>query len=519
MAPSPPARVERTQTSIQLPPVRRPSLGLRIQVLLGLAVVALFAVISTGALSLWAAADGLRLQREATATAIAAAAASAISAAQAPSEKLSSVVTLSRIAPILSQLLEASGLVEVSVMDANNRVVASRPLRDPADVDPPVALASLAGVPSILNYRTGGSGDTELLAYAPVLSGQKVMGMVRVVLMAPPPMIGFLAKSGSMLVGLALGNAVLLVALGYLLITSLVVRPLRVVEQATARVTSDGADATIHVEGPREIESLAASFNRMTASLASQREQLIRTEKLASVGQLSAGVAHEIGNPLAAILGYADILKVDAEDPAAATLSVEERLNIASRIKSETQRIHRTISDLLEYSRPSRDEARPTDPLMVARSARDLVSPMGSRLRSASVVIAGEGDAGSWPRVVASPERLKQVLVNLLLNAADAIVGEGTITIATELSDDRVALKISDTGPGVPAELHRRIFDPFFSTKDPGKGTGLGLSISRSIVETFGGTLELQAPNPPEAGATFVISMLRAAPEGETPDA
>ena len=346
IAPLPP-RVERTQTSIALPPQRR-SLGLRVQVLLGLAVVALFAVISTGALSLWAAADGLRLQRESTATAIAAAAASAISAAQAPSISLSHPATLARIQPILSQLLEASGLVEVSVVSANKSVVASRPLRDPADLDPPVALATLFGVPSVLNYRKGTTGETELLAYAPILSGKQVMGMVRVVLLAPPPMIGFLAKSGSMLVALALGNAVLLVALGYLLITSLVVRPLRAVEQATARVDAEGAGTDIVVEGPREIESLAASFNRMTASLASQREQLIRTEKLASVGQLAAGVAHEIGNPLAAILGYADILRVDAEDVDGATLSVDERHNIASRIKSETQRIHRTISDLLE---------------------------------------------------------------------------------------------------------------------------------------------------------------------------
>lgn len=499
---------ERTQTSIQLPPAPRRSLGLRIQVLLGLAVVALFAVISTGALSLWAAADGLREQRESTVNAIATAAASAISAALPPFPLSRELAVVERLQPILSQLLEGSGLVEVSVMDANNQVVASRPLRDPTDSDPPAALATLSGVPSVLHYRTSGSGETELLAYAPVTSGKRVVGMVRVVLLAPPPMIGFLAKSGTILVALALGNAVLLVALGYLLITSLVVRPLRAVEQATARVGNETV-TTIVVEGPREIESLAASFNRMTASLASQREQLIRTEKLASVGQLAAGVAHEIGNPLAAILGYADILRDDAADPAAALLSVSERLNIGERIKSETQRIHRTISDLLEYSRPSRDEARPTDLLVVVKAARDLVAPMGSRFRQATVVIEGVDEPQRWPKVVAAPERLKQVLVNLLLNAADAMPNEGTITISAEDLGDRLELKVRDTGSGVPAALRRRIFDPFFTTKEPGKGTGLGLSISRSIVETFGATLELQAAEA-GAGATFVVSLARA---------
>ncbi|MDX2024254.1 MAG: HAMP domain-containing sensor histidine kinase [Deltaproteobacteria bacterium] len=514
-APLEASAAERTQTAISLPPRRR-SLGLRIQVLLGLAVVALFAVISTGALSLWAAADGLREQRESTVNAIASAAASAISSAL-PAQTLSrDFAVVERLQPILSQLLEGSGLVEVSVMDANKRVVASRPLRDPADIDPPAALATLSGVPSILHYRKSGAGQTELLAYAPVTSGKRVIGIVRVVLLAPPPMIGFLAKSGTILVGLALGNAVLLVALGYLLITSLVVRPLRAVEQATAGVGNQTITA-ITIEGPREIESLAASFNRMTASLASQREQLIRTEKLASVGQLAAGVAHEIGNPLAAILGYADILRDDAAEPAAQVLSEAERLNISERIKSETQRIHRTISDLLEYSRPSRDEARPTDLLVVVKAARDLVAPMGSRLRGATVVIEGVDDPERWPHVVAAPERLKQVLVNLLLNAADAMPNEGTITISASAAlPERVELRVSDTGPGVPPELRRRIFDPFFTTKEPGKGTGLGLSISRSIVETFGGTLELQAPSAEIGGATFVVSLLAAHSAGPT---
>lgn len=496
---------EATQTAIRLPQ-RRGAFGLRTQVLLGLAVVALFAVISTGTLALWAAADALRQEREATASTLAAAAASAISAATPPERPLAEGGAMNRFDPLLRQLLEGSALVEVSILDEAQNLVASRPPREASDRDPPAARAVLSGVPAVLHYRKGTQGDTELLAYAPVLSGKRVVGLVRVVTRAPPPMIGFLASSGSALVGLALGNAVLLVALGYFLLTALVIRPLRGVEQASARVRS-GDPTPIVVEGPREIVSLADAFNLMTASLASQREQLIRTEKLASVGQLAAGVAHEIGNPLAAILGYADLLRGDAAAPDEATLSPDERHTIASRIKTETQRIHRTISDLLAYSRPGREEAGTTLPLEVVKAARDLVAPMGSRLRHTVIEI----DASApWASVVASPERLRQVFVNLFLNAADAMKGQGKVTVSASRESDWLLVRVSDTGPGVPRELYRRIFDPFFTTKDPGQGTGLGLSICRAIVETFGGTLEVVPPLPGE-GAVFVVSLRLAA--------
>lgn len=503
---------EPTQTVIELPRRAGRSAGLRLQVLLGLAVVALFAVISTGALSLWAAADSLRQQREATAAALAAAGASAVSASLDPDLPLAPRAQGDRLVPLVRQLLEAGNLAEVSILDREQQVVVARPPRDPRDQDPPVALAALSGVPSVLHYRTGAVGVTQLLAYAPVtLPSGQVAGLVRVVMEAPPPMLGFLAKSGSMLVGLALGNAVLLVALGYLLITASVVRPLRQVEKATAALAAGHLEQPIRVEGPRELLSLSESFNRMAESLASQREQLIRTEKLASVGQLAAGVAHEIGNPLAAILGYADLLKGDAEaqslpNAAGGSLDPAERLLIASRIKSETQRIHRTIADLLEYSRPGQDAPGATDVLVVVKAAQNLVQAMGSRAGQVVFRVQDADRPEAWPVVKASAERLEQVFVNLLLNAADAMRGEGEIRIAAEVRAPNLEVKVEDSGPGVPAELRRRIFDPFFTTKDPGKGTGLGLPICRSIIEAAGGSLEL-LPGSAGRGAAFLLTL------------
>jgi signal transduction histidine kinase len=245
------------------------------------------------------------------------------------------------------------------------------------------------------------------------------------------------------------------------------------------------------------VNALAMAFNQMTASLAAQREQLIRTEKLASVGQLAAGVAHEIGNPLAAILGFVDILRAGVDHP----VSPAEQRDMLDRVKAETQRIHRTIEDLLAYSRPSREEAQPTDALKILKASQGLLEPQ-KRFRMVRVVTEAPAE---WPRVVVSPGRLQQVFVNLLLNAADAMDGEGTVTVSCHREERRVRISFNDTGPGVPSELRRKIFDPFFTTKPPGQGTGLGLAISRSILETFGGGLDLGSNGGP--GATFVVSL------------
>src|SRR5207247_2838205 len=126
-------------------------------------------------------------------------------------------------------------------------------------------------------------------------------------------------------------------------LTQLVVRPLHAVERAATRVAAGDLGQRVSTEGPREIAALATAFNQMTVSVATQREQLIRTEKLASVGQLAAGVAHEIGNPLAAILGFVDILRSSTDQP----MAPADHRDLLDRVKSETQRINRIIEDLL----------------------------------------------------------------------------------------------------------------------------------------------------------------------------
>jgi signal transduction histidine kinase len=255
----------------------------------------------------------------------------------------------------------------------------------------------------------------------------------------------------------------------------------------------------------------------MTESLVRQREQLIRTEKLASVGQLAAGVAHEIGNPLAAVLGYVDILRADAAGDGPPLMTGAERRDALERVKAETQRINKIIQDLLAYSRPTKEEAEVTDPRKVLQSAQALLTPQarfrGVKIRVQDPVstvgetVAGRTGDRSWPRVLASTGRLNQVFLNLLLNAADAMDGQGVVTVACERLMDKVRIRFRDEGPGISGDMARKIFDPFFTTKAPGQGTGLGLSISRSIVEANHGTLELIPTEPGERGATFLITL------------
>jgi len=487
---------------------RRRSSGLRSQILVGLALVTLFAVSSAGYLALWAAGDSLRVQRESTALSLVAAAAVVATGALDPNQPIDSAHNRARLAGVMRGLTERGDITEASVMATDRTVLASRPERPPSDVDPPIVGSVLAGVPPVLSYRgeTQGDGTQQLLAYAPVHLRATVAGAVRLVLPAEAPVMAVLRQSSTFIITLAVGDAILVLALGAFVLTQLVVAPLQAVETAAARVTAGDLTGRVSTGGPREIAALAEAFNRMTTAIAEQREQLIRTEKLASVGQLAAGVAHEIGNPLAAILGYADILRADADQ---AHLSPEERRDALARVKGETQRIHRIIQDLLDYSRPTHEEARSIDPLKVMEGAVALLRPQ-ARFRGVEV---GYLPSEIWPRVDVAPSRLTQVFVNLLLNAADAMAGAGRVSVsAVAVAATRtVRIALADQGPGVPLELRSKIFDPFFTTKAPGQGTGLGLPICRAIVETYRGTLEIEAPPDGAPGIVFVVTLPAAA--------
>ena len=476
--------------------------GLRAQIMLGMTAVTLVAILTTGYIALWASGDSLRLQRESMSATLAAAVARSVAAewathaGEALPERRSSLRTL------LRSLAETTNAVGLSVVGIDRGEIASWPQRREGDRDAAVISTSLAGGPPVINYRkTPWGQNEELLAYAPIEVGGRVVGAVRVALSASEPTKSVLRRSGLLLLLLALADALLVLGLGLFVLTQLVVRPLGHLRRATALMTAGDWEPRIAEEGPKEFAALASAFNQMTVSLSVQREQIIRSEKLASVGQLAAGVAHEIGNPLAAILGYVDILRSDLAGKG--DLPVADRQDALDRVKAETQRIHRIIRELLEFSRPSHEDPVSTDPLRIVQSAQALLAPQ-SRFREVRVVTTPASEA--WPQVMVAPSRLVQVFVNLMINAADAMAGKGTIVVACQQDGRRVILTVTDEGPGVAKENRRKVFDPFFTTKPVGQGTGLGLPVCRSIIESFGGTLELALSVAGE-GAKFAISL------------
>jgi signal transduction histidine kinase len=220
--------------------------------------------------------------------------------------------------------------------------------------------------------------------------------------------------------------------------------------------------------------------------------QMVQTEKLVSLGQLAAGAAHEINNPLTGILGYSDLL---VDDPA---LGERQRV-VAEKIRTLSRRIKTLVTSLLSFARRVPTERLSLDLNQVLASALHLSN---LDLRGKHIQVQTDSDA-DLPPMRGDANQVLQVFFNLISNAVDALeeVGGGKLVIRTSHSDGKLAIEFSDTGPGIKSPQH--VFDPFFTTKPVGKGTGLGLSICYGIVQEHGGRIDCF--NRPEGGATFVV--------------
>jgi two-component system NtrC family sensor kinase len=330
---------------------------------------------------------------------------------------------------------------------------------------------------------------------------------------------------------LIVADVIIFVAFGAYKVQGLVLDPLEAVIETTEAIAAGDLTRRVPPGSTSEFARLSHSVNRMTSRLLEEQAQRIHLEKVASIGRLAAGVAHEIGNPLGAIAGYTHLLRraiVQADGEACEALAGIER---------ETARIDRIVRGLLDYARPRRRTLEPVSLNAIVHRVVDLLRDQGT-LRRVTPRLALDPDL---PALHADAHELEQVLVNLLLNAVDAMEGTGTVTVVTEAipfaafgepagrrTDDPgyavaareasarvrawlgtigeprqiIALIVADTGPGIPWSESERIFDPFYTTKEPGKGTGLGLAIVSRIVEGLGGTIWVRPAR--EGGAAFV---------------
>jgi len=358
-------------------------------------------------------------------------------------------------------------------------------------------------------------------------------------------------------------TAFLLIVVGSFLLSRVILKPLKKLMQMSDKIAEGNLELMSGPSGGNEVGRVLASFNHMISRLREDRskmeeyiaslkkvnrelrlaqEEIIRSEKLASIGRLAAGVAHEVGNPTGAILGYLDLLSKGG-------LAEAERAEVLKRAELEAERIRRIVRELLEFSRPSARREEEVEVNTVIDRALSLLSHQKKVWEQIHVIRELQKDLPRWR---GNPHHLQQVMINLLLNAADALVandsgqtgGEKKIRITTqalppgELGDslgpaarrkevspgadsslfgiDRdvhppslqevssiLQVDVEDSGPGIPAERLGRIFDPFYSTKPPGEGTGLGLAICLGILESYGGKISVQSES--GKGARFTI--------------
>jgi two-component system, NtrC family, sensor kinase len=318
--------------------------------------------------------------------------------------------------------------------------------------------------------------------------------------------------------------ALALLVFAYFSLTRLIVRPVEALVRAADKVASGARVLEVPRGGARELTDLGVSVNAMTARLLADEAQLrakvaeltqttqrltearahlARSERLASVGRLAAGIGHEIGNPIAAIMGMQELL-LDGDLPK------DTERDFLVRMKKETERIHSILRDLLDFARPEQasvSSAKP-EPSDVRAVLDDVVALLRPQKSFRDVVVTVDADA-SLPKVALSASRLTQVLLNLALNAGDALVtsreGKGTLRLGANLDGTTLRIVVEDDGPGIADEVKDRLFEPFVTTKDVGAGTGLGLAVCRGIVEGAGG--EIAVDGAFAAGARFVIRL------------
>ncbi|MFB3818353.1 MAG: sensor histidine kinase, partial [Candidatus Methylomirabilales bacterium] len=275
--------------------------------------------------------------------------------------------------------------------------------------------------------------------------------------------------------------------------------------------TTLAAQAAIAIENASLYEQLQRSYDDLKQS----QDLLVRQEKLASLGRLAAGVAHELNNPLSSVAGFAEALqRRTAELGQARGCGIAECQEYLPLIQSEVARAATIVRRLLDYARQREPTHEPVDVTRVAREAVAFVERQARLANQEIRVTAPEAAC----QVVGDAAMLQQVFLNLLTNALDAVEGGGQVDILVRCEPDGaggpgwVEVLVRDTGIGIPPETLRRVFDPFFTTKEVGKGTGLGLAISQSIVEQHGGTIELTSPGRGR-GATVRVRLPRIARE------
>jgi two-component system NtrC family sensor kinase len=284
--------------------------------------------------------------------------------------------------------------------------------------------------------------------------------------------------------------------------------PIRTLEKISKKIAEGDFSESIEVKGKDELASLETAFNQMEERLKNallsleltierlqeKQSQLVEAEKLASIGKLAAGIAHEINNPLTSVLTFSNLMleQCPPSDPR------HEKLKLMAR---ETNRARTIVRQLLNFGR---ETVITPEKININRSVAEVADSLAAQDAFKGIGLDLKLD-DKLPLTLADPAQLSQVIMNILLNAIHAVTPPGKIEVATRQNGESIEIAISDTGAGIPEEHIHRIFDPFFTTKDASKGTGLGLAVSYGIVKKHGGDIEVTSTV--GAGTTFTVRL------------
>jgi len=353
--------------------------------------------------------------------------------------------------------------------------------------------------PALLNFFSASRATADFVV--PIKAEKRFNGLLEIEFSLDDIRLNLLKLYRIMLIYVLLYGTVLILA-GYSLLQRNIIKPARNLLLATEAVSLGNLDTRLPVAGPTEISRLAIAYNQMVEALRGSRaetenqiislrsanyelkqtrDELVRSEKMASVGQLAAGLAHEVGNPLTALIGYLELLRQKTGTAAH---------DIIERSLVEANRIDFLVRELLNFSRSEQSDM--VDIVDMSTELNAVVQLM--RHQGIFTLIEVENKLPEKVIVTQiSRDRLQQVYVNLLLNAIQACGKKGQIELTAGISGDQVWVGISDDGCGIDATAIGHIFDPFFTTKAPGEGTGLGLAISQRIIAEAGGTIEVES--------------------------
>jgi signal transduction histidine kinase len=414
------------------------------------------------------------------------------------------------IAPLLRTHVGVTGLLGIAVLDRAGLLVAR------AGDDAALTPVGTTDLRQESVHRVSAARGRALAVVAPGPSGT-VIALIHAEDEASR--VEPLVRLSGLYMGLV---ALALLFLSYFALTRLIVGPLDELSRAARRVAAGARRLEVPRSGSRELVELGEGLSVMTEKLLNEEEalrrkveevesatrslqeaqvRLVRSERLASVGRLAAGLAHEVGNPIAAMIGLQDLWLEGGLDE-------DEQRDFMTRMRKETERINTILRDLLAFARPTdtrtSSSAEPGNVESAIYDTVTLLTPQKS-MRDVDLAVDVHPDL---PLVAMTSEQLVQILLNLLLNAADACGEGGHILVRAEASDFGTRLVVEDDGPGIAADVEDRLFEPFVTSKDVGKGTGLGLAVCRGLVEAAGGTIALDKTHP--KGARFIIELPRA---------